>query len=804
MRHISVAVKKFGYFVKIILRTGITAIAAAGLLVAALVLTVKPADRQPVDLWQDVSETSLRLAGQRRIVPDRYRVLRLDKEALRAVLIKAPAEFARVASGKEVILDLPLPDGTFSRFSVRESPIMHPALAAKYPAIKTYIGRGIDDPTALLRFDLTPAGFHGQILRAGSSVYIDPYSSGDTSNYISYLREDFAAAGKSLSCGFSTLEANRVPKAPKTRSMRIPGSAPEVVNNAGTLQSYRLALAATGEYTAFTGGTKAAALAAMVTSMNRVNGVYERDLSMRMVLIANNDLVIYTDAVADPYTNDDGAAMLDENQATLDAVIGDANYDIGHVFSTGGGGIALLEAPCETGSKAQGVTGSPAPVGDPFDIDYVAHEMGHQWGADHTFNGSTLSCAPPNRSLFAGVEPGSGVTIMAYAGICLQQDLQPHSIDTFHVYSLEEIIAFSRNPSTGGSCDVSTTVTNTAPTVTAPASFNVPKQTPFKLTASATDAEDAGLTYNWEEYYPGLVPSPPDDDIDGLRPLFRSYGSQTSPSRTFPSMQYVLNNGNSPPSTYDCGRTVQGQPLPCLTGESLPLIEAAREYQVTVRDNHAGGGGVRSVLTTVNISSAAGPFKVTQPDTNVNWTAGSARTITWLAAATDLPPVSTPNVNILLSINGGTTFPYTLASNTPNDGTQSVVLPTLPVSTSAARVLIEGAGNIFFDVSDVNFSITAPPTAAPADIGGRIVDASNTGIGHVVVHLAGQDGTVRLTAITNPFGYYRFTALPTGQAYMITPAHKRYSFEPATRIYNHMDEATEVNFTGTGERKRGN
>ncbi|MGQ0541097.1 MAG: reprolysin-like metallopeptidase [Blastocatellia bacterium] len=667
-------------------------------------------------LWQEIDDSPFRgRESERTIVPERYRTFRLNQSAMRSELSKAPEEFSQ--SGRSLILSLPMPDGTLGRFRVEHSLIVEPGLLKKYPELgETYTGRGIDDPTATVRFDFLPTGFHAMILSSRGTVMIDPYFVNQTDTYVSYLKRDAANARGDFACqvgktGFDTIiSLDRF----QTEDL-IPdsASAPEVTS--GTqLRTYRLAVAATVEYTtAVGGGTVAGALAAQVLIMNRVNGVYEREVAIRMVVVANNNLVVYT-AEPDPYTNDNGVTMLGQNQTNLDTVIGPANYDIGHVFSTGGGGVATLNAPCG-GSKARGVTGLPNPVGDPFAIDYVAHEMGHQWGANHTFN---TSCSG-NRSAGSAYEPGSGVTIMGYAGVCGTQDLDVRSIDTFHVKSLEVIVAFSQTGN-GNTCAVPTASGNTPPLVSVvggPA-FNIPKQTPFTLTATGSDTNGDSLTYDWQEYDLGASTSAiPNTDSDGTaRPIFRPYLPTSGGSRTFPSLQYILANANVPPGPYDCGfGTGSGA---CMTGELLPAITRTMTFQVIARDNRANAGGINTATATVNVDGNSGPFVITAPNTGVTWAGNSSQTVTWNIANTTAAPVNAANVRILFSADAGQTFPTLISASTANDGTQLITVPN--IATTQGRIKIEGDGNIFFDISDANFTVTqsAATADAPFDFDG--------------------------------------------------------------------------------------
>jgi hypothetical protein len=616
-------------------------------------------------LWQDVdlgAFTDGSVASG--VVPGRARSLRLDLAGLRWLLSLAPPEQGAASTHRRPVLPLPLPGGGFELFRLEETAVLHPELAQKFPEIRTFRGTSTSDAAHVAHLDLTEHGFHAMVLSPKGSLFVDPARRGDLEHYVAYQKRDFAGA-RDMVCGVH--ESVRAAAA---------GDAPLV---AGTLRTYRLAVGATGEYTAFHGGTVSAGLSGITTTMTRVNGVYERDFSVRMQLIANNNLIVYTNASTDPYTDGSAGTLINQNQSNTDSVIGSANYDIGHVFSIGGSGLAGLGVVCRAGNKARGVTGRPSPVGDPYDIDYVAHEMGHQFGGNHTFNGTTSSCSG-NRSASSAYEPGSGSTIMAYAGICGAEDLQPNSDDSFHARSLDEISAYIAG---SGACGSTAAVANSAPSVNAGAAFTIPSRTPFTLTASASDVNGDALTYSWEQFNLGAA-SPPNTD-DGSRPIFRSFAITSSPARTFPRLSDILNNTAT-------------------LGESLPTTTRTMTFRVTARDNHAGGGAYAIGSTTVTSRADSGPFAVTAPNTAVSWSGGSSQTVTWAVANTNLAPVSTASVRVLLSTDGGNSFPTVLLASTPNDGSEAITVPNTP--TTQARVKVEAVGNVYFDISNANFTIT--------------------------------------------------------------------------------------------------
>jgi hypothetical protein len=644
--------------------------------------------------FSDISEAQAKASsGNRVIVPVKYRTVTLDDVAIKSFLWSLPSE-KNVHNRKSTpILELPMPDGRVAKFNVWESSIQEPALEAKFPDIKTFLGQGIDDPYATIRFDYTPRGFHAQVLTLNGTYYIDPFSMNFDGAYISYYRTDLI---KNVPFECTVEEAINKPALQ---------SRPQA-NCLGTeMRTFRLAVACTGEYAQAPGiaaGTNAAILhAAIVTSVNRVVGVYEREITARMVLIANNNLVEFLNAGTDPFTGNNNAnVLINESQTVIDANIGFANYDIGHTFSTGGGGLAQLNSPCGS-SKARGITGSPSPTGDAYDIDYVAHEMGHQFGGNHTMAGCGSS---PNNTKY---EPGSGTTIQAYAGICGAENIQPNSDPHFHAVSFDEISNFFFG---GGGCGVITPTNNNLPVI-APftnSGLTIPIGTPFTLTGTATDADGDALSYSWEEWdFSGTATwnagatAPPGNTV----PLFKSRLPKTTGSRTFPDVS-VINAGfpANPPSAMNG-----------LKGETLSPVARPMNFRLSVKDNRAGGGAVASAGSggcqnstpfVINVGGSA-PFTLSIPNGGESYLASSAQTVTWNVVGTNVAPFNVANVKVSFSNDGGLTFPTVLLASTPNDGSESITMPS--TATTTARIKVEAIGNIFFDISNANFTLTVPP-----------------------------------------------------------------------------------------------
>ncbi|MEJ6695394.1 MAG: M12 family metallo-peptidase [Chitinophagales bacterium] len=631
--------------------------------------------------WKPVDESHL--IGDAQISTNHASYFELELSNLKNFLRTAPLKNNN-QDLSTVQIQLPLPDGGTDNFMVFEAPIMEKGLANKFPNIKTFIFQSTSNQLRYGRADITLKGFHLMLFDEESTIFIDPFSKNNTDIYQVYFKKD-CINNKPMPDCLSQEEASteKLDDSMLKNNQTLNQLKSVKDSNGQTLRTYRIAVSATAEFTQFHGGTVAEGLSAVVTSINRVNGVYEREFTIRLVLVADNDQIIYTDENTDPFTNPNNAgALLGQNQNSVDNIIGSNNYDIGHVVGRSGSGLASYAVVCRN-SKASATTGINNPTGDPFDIDYLAHEIGHQFAGSHTFNSNSGSCSGGNLSSNSAYEPGSATTIMGYAGICAPQNIQNNSDDYFHTRSFDQVLAYTTQFQ-GDNCPVKTNTGNNIPTIQilSPINKTIPKSTPFELQALANDIDGNAITYCWEQF--DLGPTGDPNNPSGNAPLFRSFQPTPNPIRTFPQISDILDNDQT-------------------LGEILPDYGRDMSFRVTVRDNVPGGGAVNYDDYEVSVSNTAGPFVVNNPNTNITWTAGTNYDVEWNVANTNQNPVSCNTVNILLSTDGGYTFPITLLSNVPNNGLASVNAPF--AFSNQARVRVEAADNIFFDISDENFEI---------------------------------------------------------------------------------------------------
>ncbi len=646
-------------------------------------------------LWQPLARTE-RLA---RGVAGDQPAWQLNAAMLRQLLAGAPLESKSALPDSQTILPLPLPDGRLAHFSIEESPLLAAALAAHFPAIKSYRGQALDAPGLTMRGAWSPAGFHATLLTGSEVISVMPAHNDPTL----YVSQAGAADSESFSC-----------QAPETSQLAA-ALAPEVAVG-DQLRTYRIAIAATWEYAnAFGGGTNAGTLASINIWLNGVNAIYERELSVRLTL-ASGANVLYTtergfNAGNDLFDNANVLSMMEQVRPVLRDLVGVNNYDVGHVLGANAGfnnqGTAGLGVVCDnnqfnplTGPDQQGPNkgrgasnfGANYPLGDSRPLGELAHELGHQFGAHHSYNGASGFCGSQRNGPTA-VEPGGGTTIMAYLGICGADNVVTARDLRFHNGSFREIQAYINR----AGCGTLSPSSNRVPTVNGGADFTIPKQTPFALAATGGDA-DAGdvsnLTYAWEQVDAGeaVYGNPPygdqaGDPVTTTRPLLRSFAPTLSSVRTFPSLPYILNNANTPPAT------ING----LQTAEALPGVPRMLNFRVTIRDQRGGVNEDAVKLTVEN----SGPFRLTAPNTAVSWTGGTVQTVTWSVNGTQ---ALANNVRLLLSTDGGQSFPTVLLASTANNGSAALTVPN-SLQTTQARLKVEAVGNIFFDISDANFTV---------------------------------------------------------------------------------------------------
>lgn len=655
------------------------------LLALSLVLVLSTAFSQGgVNLWRQVN---LQTASKGKDVfadhfkPSSYLSFQLNESGMRAMLKNAPDEANVSGNRSSFIMSIPDSKGRMQRFRVVEASVMQKGLQQAHPEIRSYAGKGIDDPTANIRFDMTPLGFHATVISATrNTYYVNPV---DEKNkvYLVYDR-NMKDSKQVFDCELESVVSNNI------QGTNFAGKSA----NTGKLRTYRLALCTSGEYSikAINGATgtdaekKNIVLAVLNTNVTAANVVFENEFGVRLQLINNEASIIYLDSLTDPWATAN-TNWNSTTQTTCTNVIGSANYDVGHVLnytSYNNGNAGCIGCVCTSSSKGSGWTTYQQIQGNYFIIDYWTHELGHQFGANHTFTHKAEGTT-------AQVEPGSGTTIMGYAGITGATDVQPHSDPYFHGVSINQVATYIQTGGTGNSCGTETSITNNIPTANAGADYTIPKSTPFALTGAATDA-DAGdvLTYCWEQidaYGTSSNSNTYPTSTTTKGPIFRSFNPVTSTARLFPKLVTILDSNNTS------------------KWEVLSSVARTLNFRLTVRDNHPGDGANQTDDMLVTVSSAAGPFLVTAPNTAVNWGAGTQQTVTWSVNSTNLSPISCANVKISLSTDGGQTFSTVLAASTANDGSEVVTLPN--VTSSTCRIKVEAIGNIFFDISNANFSI---------------------------------------------------------------------------------------------------
>ena len=637
------------------------------------------------NFFKPVAESSITLPENtpRKLIPLHYRTFRLDYPAIKSALQAAPLEFTEAARQHPCVIALPMADGTTEEFAVWQTAVLEPALAELAPYIRTFSGESLRDRRKTVHLSYTLRGFRAMVVDSDfSAQYVEPYAGGQTELYMAYRASDISPEETKLNPEDFRVDPSLFDDraAPFTPPVENRGTLLEPV----TLRTLKLIVTTTGEFSQDHGSTKQEVLSAVTEYVNMVNIGYERDFALRYQVVQATLLVIFMDPATDPFSGGGNAALAQQNQVALDgAGVTPNGYDIGHVFARGGGGVGWLGVVCGA-SKFLGCTASAGSYSD-F-VFVLSQELGHQLAGNHSWN-RCGGFSEDQRHGQTAFEPGSGSTIMSYVGLCGSDNVQNKADLYFHAGSIEEIQAnLQLNPS--AQCGYKTLTTNTPPVVALPYqdNFFIPVGTPFELNGSATDTDGDTLSYCWEEM--DLGPEVPLGEPEAASPIFRTLPAVSVTNRYFPRLSTVVNN------SFD-------------NTEMLPTYTRDLTFRLTARDNRSGGGGVGWADVAFKSWEGAGPFTVSSPNTNTDtWNIGEYTEVRWAVANTDKAPVNCYYVNIRLSTDGGYTYPVTLASHVNNDGSHFVLVPNLP--GTLARVRVDAAENVFFDISNRNFRIQQP------------------------------------------------------------------------------------------------